>query len=168
MNKILCLDQARKCGWSLYDYEKKELLACGSFDYSAKKYTFAKSVLYIEKELEKLLSELRPSAVFIEDIQMRVNPRAYKALAQLQGVLINCLEKHELLYDTVYPSQWQGYIKKSSGICVDDSKSVKGSKQLSLAFVKQKFGIDTKDDNLSDAVCIGWYAVNNIDMYTKE
>ena len=40
----------------------------------------------------------------------------------------------------------------------------KESKILSIQFVKDKFKVDTDNDNLSDAICIGHYAINHFEI----
>ena len=110
--------------------------------------------------------------MFIEDIQLRVNVQSFKKLAQLQGVLINLFEKNEYLYDFVAPTQWQNYCKargRSSKEIKEKIKALelsgkKESKILSIQFVKEKFNVDTDNDNLSDAICIGYYAVNHFKL----
>lgn len=112
------------------------------------------------------------SAVFIEDIQLRANVQAFKRLAQLQGVLVNLFERNEYLYGYVAPSQWQNFCKargrnskeiKSQVLMVEPSGK-KESKILSIQFVKDQFGIETENDNLADAISIGYYVANIVEL----
>lgn len=144
----------------------------GTFSFDNKKYTYAKAILGIEQLVYTIIKEHDISAVFIEDIQLRVNVQSFKKLAQLQGVLINLFEKNEYLYDFVAPTQWQNYCKARSRNAKEIKEKIKSldvsekkeSKMLSIQFVKDKFGIDTDNDNLSDAICIGYYVVNHIKL----
>lgn len=110
--------------------------------------------------------------MYIEDIQLRANVQSFKKLAQLQGVLINLFEKNEYLYDFVAPSQWQNFCRArgrnakeiKNKITTLEESGKKESKILSITFVKEKFGIDTDNDNLSDAICIGYYVVNHLEL----
>lgn len=144
----------------------------GTFSFDNKKYTYAKAILGIEQLVDTIIKEHDISAVFIEDIQLRVNVQSFKKLAQLQGVLINLFEKNEYLYDFVAPTQWQNYCKARSRNAKEIKEKIKSldvsekkeSKMLSIQFVKDKFGIDTDNDNLSDAICIGYYVVNHIKL----
>lgn len=174
--KILAVDQARHGAWSIFDYEKKELLECRTWGYDNKKYTFEQAVLHIEELLDEVIQTHDIDAVFLEDIQLRQNVQSFKRLAQLQGVLVNLCEKTNILYNLVAPTQWQNYCKargrttkeiKSKITSVDPSVK-KTSKILSIQFVKEKFDIDTTNDNLSDAICIGYYVVNNIQIVKRE
>jgi len=93
--------------------------------------------------------------VFIEDTQLRQNAQSFKKLAQLQGALINLCEGLSLPYENVPPTRWQSYC----GV---------RSKAQSMEFVRCQFGIETDNDNLADAICIGWYAVNHITQKERE
>ena len=173
---ILAIDQARNGAWSVFNYETKQLIRYGTWGFDSKKYTFSKAVLHIEEVITKVLDKYDISAVFIEDIQMRVNVQSFKKLAQLQGVLVNLFEKNDYLYDYIAPTKWQNYckargrnakeIKAKSNELITNSK--KATKILSIQFVRDKFNIHTHNDNLADACCIGYYVVNNIDIEQKE
>lgn len=166
--KVMAIDQARNGGWSIFDYEKKELIKYGYFSFPSEKYTYAKAILNIEKTVQDLLLSNNISAVFIEDIQLRArNIQSFKRLAQLQGVLINLFEKNEYLYDYISPSKWQSYCnargRTSKELKSNKIKSdIKESKRLSIEYVYDKYGVETLNDNLSDAICIGDYVVNNV------
>ena len=43
----------------------------------------------------------------------------------------------------------------------------KQSKVLSLEYVRDTYGVTTLNDNVSDAICIGTYVVNNIEIRVK-
>ena len=173
--KILAVDQARNGGWAIFDYENKKLIKYGSFEFDTRHYSFEEAVMNIEELVNGLIVKENISAVFIEDIQLMANKQAFKKLAQLQGVLINSFLKNNYLYEIIPPSTWQNYCKtrgrKTSEIKANkdtiNTSGKKDSKVLSIMFVKDKFGIDTKNDNLADACCIGYYAVNNIKIISK-
>ena len=168
--KILAIDQARNGAWAVFDYEDQKLCAYGAFSYSSKKFTYAKAILAIENLIDTIIREYGVSAVFIEDIQLRVNAQSFKRLAQLQGVLINLCERNEYLYDFVAPTQWQNYCMargRNSKEIKDKIKTLeasgkKASKALSIEAVKAIYGIDTENDNLADAILIGHYVIYNV------
>ena len=169
---ILALDQARNGAWSVFDYEKKEVIGHGTFSFDSKKYTYAKATMHIEELVSMLIKAWDIKAVFIEDINLRVNVQAFKRLAQLQGVLVNLFEKNEYLYDYVAPTQWQNFCKARGRNSTEVKKQVleiqtngkSESKILSIQFVREQFGIDTNNDNLADALCLGFYVVNEIEL----
>lgn len=85
---------------------------------------------------------------------------------------MNLLEKNEYLYGYVAPSQWQNFCKargrnskeiKSQVLSVE-TNGKKESKILSIQFVKDQFGIETENDNLADAVSMGFYVVNIVEL----
>lgn len=170
--RILSVDQARHGGWAVFDYEERRLLKYGAFDFDNRNYTFEQAILRIEALVDELINAHGVSAVFIEDIQLRKNPQSFKRLAQLQGVLVNLFEKNEYLYDIIQPSQWQGYCNArgrtekeiKAKVTSAGQSGKKSSKVLSIQFVRDRFKVETDNDNLSDAICIGWYCVNNINI----
>jgi len=173
---ILAIDQARNGAWSVFDYDTGELVGYGTFSFDTKHYTYAKAILHIEEIIYQVIQAYDVAFVVIEDIQLRANVQSFKKLAQLQGVLVNLCERNKLLYGLVAPTQWQNFcrargrntaeIKKKVTELVHDGK--KESKVLSIQFVRQQFGIETENDNLADALCIGYFAVTNIEIITDK
>lgn len=167
---ILAVDQARHGAWAVFDYEKKALLDYGTWGFDNKNYTFEQAILHIEKLICEVIHTHDISAIFFEDIQLRKNVQSFKKLAQLQGVLVNLCEKNEYLYGLVAPTQWQNFCKArgrttkeiKSKVTEIDSDGKKSSKVLSMQFVRDNFGIETENDNLSDAICIGHFVVNKL------
>lgn len=85
---------------------------------------------------------------------------------------MNLFEKNEYLYGYVAPSQWQNFCKargrnskeiKSQVLSVE-TNGKRESKILSIQFVKDQFGIETENDNLADAVSMGFYVVNIVEL----
>ena len=174
--KILSVDQARNGAWCVYDYETAKPIAYGTFNFPSDKFPFGETLVKICDVVQDVILEHRVSAVFIEDTQMRKNPDSFKKLSQLQGALIAMFERNEYLYDIVAPSTWQNFCNargrtskevKAELLCVDvDTK--KKSKQLSIQFAKEQFGIETTDDNLADSICLGYYVCSKISIKKTE
>lgn len=76
------------------------------------------------------------------------------------------------MYDFVAPSQWQNFCRArgrnakeiKNKITTLEESGIKKSKILSIQAVKDVYGIETENDNLADAVMIGHYVVNKIDI----
>lgn len=128
-------------------------------------------MVHITDLIQDVIEKYDIAAVFIEDIQLRVNVASFKKLAQLQGALVSHFERNEYLYDFIAPAKWQGFCnararnskeKKNSENNILNSSTKKASKILSIQFVKEQYQILTDDDNLADAICIGHFVVNNI------
>lgn len=176
---ILCIDQARSGAWSIYNYGEKELVKYGAFDFDREHYTFAEATHAVKNIIANIIKTEDISAVFIEDIQMRHNVDAFRKLASLQGVLIDYCVENELLYELIAPTKWQSFcrargrtakeikadkaILKGKVIKTEDNNK-KESKMLSINYVKEKFNINTENDNISDSICLGWYVVNNVNI----
>lgn len=173
---ILAVDQARHGAWATFDYENKKLLDYGIWGYDSKNYTFEQAILHIEALLNEVIRTHDVGAVFLEDIQLRQNVQSFKRLAQLQGVLVNLCEKTNILYNLVAPTQWQSFCKArgrttkeiKSKITSVEPTSKKTSKILSLQAAKEIYGIETENDNLADALMIGYYAINNIKIGSED
>lgn len=173
--KILAVDQSRTGGWAIFDYETRVLLKYGEFDFPIQKYTYPQAIVQLKNLIKSIIEKEKVAAVFIEDIQLRQNIQAFKALAQLQGVLENFFEENQLLYSIVAPTQWQHFCgargrtdkEKKSKILEINTDGKKTSKVLSIAYVHDKYKVDTPNDGIADAICIGDYVVNNIKIENK-
>lgn len=168
----MAVDQARSGAWSVFDYETKNPVSYGTFTYGNKDFTYARATVEIENLIHSVIEAYHVSAVFLEDIQLRQNVNSFKKLAMLQGVLAASFEKGEYLYAFIAPAKWQNYLgtrgrnekEKKAAIKEVPDTGKKKSKTLSIQFVKEQFGIETDNDNLSDALCIGWYVCNEIKL----
>ena len=163
---ILAVDQARRGAWSVYNTSTKQLIDTGAFYFDNDVYSYPQTIALIEDLFESLVCSFDIKFAVIEDIQLRRNAQSFKKLAHLQGVLVNFCEKHKLAYGIVAPTQWQSLckqiVKKSLGLDNSELKKMKlSTKDISKMFVKRTFGIETEDDNLSDAICIGYYCLEN-------
>ena len=173
---ILAVDQARHGAWAVFDYEEKSLVDYGTWAFESKNHTFEQAILHIEALINEVIHTRCIDAVFFEDIQLRKNVQSFKKLAQLQGVLVNLCEKNEYLYGLVAPTQWQNFCKArgrttkeiKSKVTEIDKGEKTSSKVLSMQFVKDNFGIETENDNLSDAICIGHFVVNKLTISKGE
>ena len=173
--KILSVDQSRTGGWAIFEYETGVLLKFGDFDFPSRKYSFAQAVVQLKTLIKEIIKTEQVSAVFIEDIQLRQNVQAFKNLAWLQGVLVNYFEENQLLYDIIAPSKWQNACgargrtdkEKKSKILAVNTDGKKSTKVLSITYIHDKYGIDTPNDGIADAICIGDYVINNIKIEIK-
>ena len=169
--KILSVDQSRNGAFSIFDYERGTLLFYGAFSHPRRQYSYAQAVLDIEKLVDRLIRENGISAVFIEGIHLGRNVQSFCALAQLQGVLINLFEKNAYRYAVVPSAAWKARCAAVLGQAIPEGAAA--SKRMALDFVRKTFRIQTQNDNLADAVCIGWYVCSHIiieenTIYVKE
>ena len=155
--RVLAIDQARHGGWAIYDDDSLDTAGVWNFD--SKDYTFERAVLQIERTVFTLIAKYDIDYLIYEDIQMQRSTKAFKRLAQLQGVLINLAVYSEIPYTIVHPKTWQAYRDKT----FPELKGLENKKR-SIAAVKELFDIETENDNLADAICIGYYAANNLSL----
>lgn len=173
--KILAVDQSRTGGWAIFDYKTRILIKYGYFDFPSRKYTFPQAIVQLKALIDNIVKTEEITAVFIEDINLRQNVQAFKNLAQLQGVLENYFEENQLLYGIIAPTQWQNFCgargrtdkEKKSKIVTVNTEGKKKSKILSITYIHDKFKVDTSNDGIADAICIGDYVCNNIKIETK-
>lgn len=167
---ILAVDQARNCGWSVWDYDNKTIVKYGTLKYGPT-ISFEEMIYTLTRDLWDIVCNNNVDAVFFEDTQYQMNIDSFKKLCWLQGGLIHWLSENDILYSIIPPSRWQGYCNargrsssevKSNIRSASDTK--KRGKALTIEYVREQYGIDTNDDNLADAICIGFYVVNNIEL----
>lgn len=158
--RILCIDQAAHGGYSVWDYESRQIIKYNYFNFSTGDYNT--KIYKIAKLIRQLIDENDIEYVVFEDVQFQRNVQTLKKLSQLQGSIIYALEEINMGYTIVPPKTWQAYIKSYNNY--SEVNNISKSKELSLGFSKDILSIQTKDNNISDAICIGFYAVNNIDV----
>lgn len=105
------------------------------------------------------------------------NSKTGISLAYVYGAVMGGLMESGVKVRTVMPLTWQGYVgnpnlkaaEKNAIKLANPGKSASWyqnagremRKQRSLKFARQFFTIPSGSDNIGDAVCIAWYAVNN-------
>lgn len=146
---ILALDQSTtNTGFALF--ENGKLIDYGV--YRIADGTLEERIEGMRHWLEKKIAELklRPDTnikIVLEDIQMQQNVETYKALAHLQGVLINTLLRNKVDFSIYYASEW----KATCGIT---GKTRTEQKRNAQQLVLDKFGKKVIQDTC-DAICLG-------------
>lgn len=151
---ILALDQSSHIsGWSIF--ENGELKQYGKFD--ADDDDLGKRLIYIRKQVLKLINKYSVNQVIIEDIQLQDNVlnnvKTYKTLAEVIGVLEEMLTEKGISYSMVPSSIW----KSALGIKGRDRKA---QKQAAQNYVQLIYGKKPSQDEC-DAICIGTYATRS-------
>ena len=82
------------------------------------------------------------------------NTNTFKALMYLQALIhIEIHDKHpEVQIELVYPSSWRS-------VCgIEDGRGSKREqkKQKDIAFANQTYGLSLTNDDIADAICIGY------------
>lgn len=162
MSNILCLDQSsRITGYSIWEQETKQLIACGKFE--AVQEDMAARLMYIRSRLQKFITEFQPIHLYFEDIQLQSsvgnNVVTYKALAEVLGVCIELAKEEGIEYTLVPSTVWKSH-------CGVRGKQRAEQKRAAQQLVANQFDIKCTQDE-ADAICIGIYA-NKITPIVKE
>lgn len=120
-------------------------------------------------DVDKVIFE---SATYIQNKQTVI------LLAYAFGAAISPLMKPGVEVDDVTPMTWQNFIGNKAFTKAEKDQFKKKHpgkketwykeqmrqwrKQRNIDFVKDKFGVDVDSDNIADAICVGWYGVNNV------
>ena len=145
--RIIAFDQATEhFGLSIWDDGKIVFYSL---------YTFTGDAISCLVKIKKFVKEIvidawQPDYIIMEDIQQQHGAViTFKILAMLLGVIeVTCAE-NEIPYEVVSPNVWRKY----AGTCGKDRKQ---EKLLSMAVVKEKYGITVTDD-VAEAILIGQY-----------
>ena len=114
-------------------------------------------ITVIVDQIEKLIEQFKPDVVYFEEIFVasRIqNISGFRSLARLQGFLAHCCWKHKRPYVIVEENKWiNSFGTYSSEIKRPERKADIMNK------INEKYGLDIKTDDISDAIAIGDYAI---------
>ena len=145
--RVIAFDQAtERFGLSVFDDGKLVFFNLYTFDGK-----FNDRLHKIKKFVEEIvIKEWKPDFIVMEDIQYQYGAvLTFKILAMLLGVLEELCTEYGIEYEVVSPNVWRKY----AGTC---GKTRLQEKQLSVAMVKEKYGVRVNDD-VAEAVLIGRY-----------
>ena len=147
--RIIAFDQATEhFGVSIWD--NGELVFYSLYNFTG---DLVSRLLKIKQFVQQIvIDNWKPDFIIMEDIQQQHGAIiTYKILAMLLGVIEVVCKENNIKYEVVSPNTWRKY----AGTC---GKNRKEEKILSVAKVKEKFGINVSDD-VAEAILIGNYAV---------
>lgn len=112
----------------------------------------------IRFKVQELINQYTIDKVILEDIQLQNNVpnnvQTYKALAEVQGVIIELLKELDIPYEIVLASSW----KSSLGI---KGRNRAEQKKNANEYVKKKLQLDKElKQDTADAICIGLHYIN--------
>ena len=151
MIRTLIFDQAKQCGWALFDEDR--LIDYGVERLGCDKTAYEKILLPAYEFAKNLIDKTKADRIVIEGIQCQSNLATYRKLALLQGVLICLFVKNNYPYSIVEPSKWKSF-------CEIKGKKRQEQKENTIKFVKDRFDIDVSSD-AADAICMGVWSVNS-------
>lgn len=136
-------------GWGVIDTKFNDNLRL--IDYGAikpnKKLETIDRIIYISRELRRILQDFKPELIVIEEMNVTRNMKTIRALSGLLTEIEVMLRNRQALYVKMTPSEW----RKKVGIkCKNDREMLK---KASVDYVFEKYNENVSDDE-ADAICI--------------
>lgn len=147
---ILGIDSSTSStGWGVIDTKFNDNLRL--IDYGAikpnKKLETIDRIIYISRELRRILQDFKPELILIEEMNVTRNMKTIRALSGLLTEIEVMLRNRQALYVKMTPSEW----RKKVGIkCKNDREILK---KASVDYVFEKYNENVSDDE-ADAICI--------------
>lgn len=146
---ILGIDSSTtSTGWGVIDTKFNDELRL--VDYGSIKPPKVETIdriIYIERELKRILLDFKPELIVIEEVNVTRNMNTIRALVGLLTEIEVMLRKRQALYIKLTPSEW----RKKVGIkCKNDREMLK---KASIEYVREKYNEKVTDDE-ADAICI--------------
>lgn len=159
--RVLSLDAATgTTGYAIFDDD--QLVNYGLFKADKTLETTAR-INQVKKWLEAAIKEWQPDYIGIENIQLQglgshgsYQVETYRALANLQGVLVDTIFEARIDYCLAYSSQWRKYCNISEGERQRDNKKKQAQEKVKLWYQQDC----TQDE--ADAICLGRYVCSYI------
>lgn len=152
MFTILALDQATvKTGWALMD--KNGLKEYGRIELD-KDMPMIPRLHEMYNRIEKLIDELKPSFIVFEGTQYQGNAWGFRALCNLQGLVMSIMFKKGYGFFIIEPSSWKSY-------CGIRGRTREAQKADIIRFVSENYHELVGEDE-ADAIGIGTWAIENI------
>ena len=144
--RVIAFDQATEhFGLSIFD--NGELVFYNLYNFTG---SLTARLVKIQKLLEDVvLGCWEPDFIMMEDIQYQNGILTFKVLAMLLGVVQTACERRNIPFEAVAPNVWRKYAGTNG-------KNRKEEKMLSVAAVRDKYGIKVSDD-VAEAILIGRY-----------
>ena len=102
--------------------------------------------------IKQLLDKNKPDIIVIEFTSVLKNAKTQRSLDRLLGIIECYAWEHNIDYYEYPPTQWRKLVQGDT-----DIPSGRDDKKLwDIQRVKDIFGIDTKNDNIADAILIGY------------
>lgn len=149
-NKIMIsFDESTKStGYAVFEEEK--LINYGAIQENSKNVN--ERVLDILNQIKELITETySPETVVIENVQITMSAPTAKALMGLQFAIELLCYKYNIECVSVRSAHWRKVLGLSNSPKIKRAEK----KQQAMDYVKNKYGIDEKIDDVTDAICIG-------------
>lgn len=102
-------------------------------------------------EILKKLEHYSPTSVVIEDTSVVRNPKTFRMLTTVVGVVYGYSIKNKCDFKRIKPTEW----RKTLGFKQGSKVKREELKEQSIRFVLDKFNLEVNDD-IADSICIGY------------
>ena len=152
--KLLGIDSSTsKTGVSVYIdgvYSTSFLIDASKIKDTTEKFcTMCKEIIY-------KLNEEKPNIVVIERMHTLRNADAFRKLCKVMGVVHGWCILNDCEYIELSPTEWRKSVAEKDEKVPRKREELK---QWSVNKIKEKYGIEVKDD-IADAICIGEAYIN--------
>jgi Holliday junction resolvasome RuvABC endonuclease subunit len=152
MVKTLSLDQSLNgCAFSYFI--DSQLIHHGKIDTSHLSHYIDK-IVYIRDTVSKLIAKHKIDILVIEDVYMFKNVEVYRKLSLLHGTLQILAYEKGIYFVTPVAYEWK------NGVGIRIGKTKRSYQKLkSVEIVNKVFALNIDDDDIADAICIGYYVI---------
>lgn len=152
--KVLAIDQSTKAS-GICLFEDNKLVKYAVLTETSTQPL--KRIINIVDRIEKIYDEYQPDVVVVEDVlpEETHNIKTLHTLLYLLGAIKLMIYRKGKEVEVMVASHW----RKICGIKVGRGVKREELKAQSMAFVKEKFGLDVIDD-IADSICIGYAFLN--------
>lgn len=103
----------------------------------------------MSKSIWRILDNIRPNIIYIEETYMGNNAQTLKILTRIQGIVYAWCMNNDCEFNTITPKEWRKILEFKQ----DKNVGRKQLKQQSIEYIVGKYGISVSDDE-ADAICI--------------
>lgn len=103
-------------------------------------------------DIKALLKSYKPDIIVIEFTSVPRNAKTQRSLDRLLGIIESLAWENDIDYYEYTPTQWRKLVQGDTDI----PSGRDNKKQWDIQRVKDIFSIDTDNDNIADAILIGY------------
>lgn len=147
---ILSLDvSTTSTGYAIYVDGKLEQYGA----IKSKSKNWIERVNYMANTLQAIHATYGITHIIIEDTYVSKNVNTVKKLCMAQGIIIRAVHTAKVIQ--VYPVSWKSYFN-----LVEGKNKRKVQKATSITKANSLFNLELKDDDVADALLLGYYVIN--------
>lgn len=147
-NIIISLDESTKStGFAVF--KNNELIDYGAIQENSK--DVLERVNDILDRINSMIDEYKPNIVIVENVQITMSAPTAKALMGLQFAIELMCYKTNIECTSIRTAHW----RKVLGLSNSPKLKRTDKKKEAMEYVKNKYNIDEKIDDVTDAICIG-------------